>query len=70
VIGRGVPILQLKPQDLSRVTKVSQAQRLDFDDAFVYTIAEDHDLVIVSFDADFDHTTRGRTTPEALLAGT
>jgi predicted nucleic acid-binding protein len=70
VLTRGISILQLPPTQLARVTSVSEAQRLDFDDAFVYTIAEDHDLIIVSFDADFDHTARGRKTPEALLSAT
>jgi predicted nucleic acid-binding protein len=35
---------------------------LDFD-AYQYVAAEKHDLVIVSFDADLDHTERGRKTP-------
>lgn len=41
---------------------------LDFDDAYQYTIAEQYDLVIVSFDHDFDRTDRGRSTPNAILA--
>ena len=40
---------------------------LDFDDAYQYTAAEKHDLTIVSFDADFDRTKRGRKTPWEVL---
>jgi len=29
---------------------------LDFDDAYQYALAEKHDLIIVSFDSDFDKT--------------
>jgi len=40
---------------------------LDFDDAYQYTVAEKHDLTIVSFDHDFDQTERGRKTPGEVL---
>jgi hypothetical protein len=41
--------------------------RLDFDDAYQYVAAEKHDLTLVSFDADFDRTDRGRKTPVDVL---
>ena len=41
---------------------------LDFDDAYQYATAEHFDLAIVSFDADFDRTDRGRLTPSAAMA--
>lgn len=37
------------------------------DDAYQYVTADKHNLVIVSFDADFDRTERGRKTPQAVL---
>jgi predicted nucleic acid-binding protein len=40
---------------------------LDFDDAYQYVAADKHNLVIVSFDGDFDRTERGRKTPQAVL---
>jgi hypothetical protein len=40
---------------------------LDFDDAYQYVAAEKHDLTLVSFDADFDRTDRGRKTPADIL---
>ncbi len=43
---------------------------LDFDDAYQYVAAEKQGLVIVSFDGDFNRTTRGKKTPTEILAGT
>jgi len=40
---------------------------LDFDDAYQYVAAERHDLLIVSFDSDFDRTERRRKTPADLI---
>ena len=40
---------------------------LDFDDAYQYVAAETHNLTLVSFDADFDRTERGRKTPADVL---
>ncbi|MFA6372325.1 MAG: hypothetical protein WCW68_06850 [Methanothrix sp.] len=42
---------------------------LDFDDAYQYVAAERNDLVLVSFDADFDKTDMGRKTPADILDG-
>ncbi len=39
--------------------EICQSQKLDFDDAYHYLTAEIHDLQVVSFDTDFDRTTRG-----------
>jgi len=41
--------------------------KLDFDDAYQYVAAEKYDLIIISFDADFDITERGRKTPKEIL---
>jgi hypothetical protein len=40
---------------------------LDFDDAYQYLAAEGRDLILVSFDGDFDRTRRGRKTPSAAI---
>ena len=37
---------------------------LDFDDAYQYTAADEHGLVLVSFDTDFDRTPLQRMTPK------
>ena len=63
----GVEVLQLAPRDLSSVITAAQQYSLDFDDAYQYAVAEKYDLTIVSYDRDFDHTSRRRTTPGLLL---
>lgn len=59
----GVADLRLTTQDIGRVIQVLRQSNLDFDDAYQYVAAEVNDLTLVSFDADFDRTVRGRKTP-------
>ncbi len=68
LIERQVNTIHLAASDLFSVIEVMKALRLDFDDAFQYRAAERYDLQIVSFDADFDRTPRGRLTPAQALA--
>lgn len=42
---------------------MAQAFNLDFDDAYQYLVAEKHGAEIISFDADFDRTKKGRKMP-------
>jgi predicted nucleic acid-binding protein len=55
------------PEFMLVVVDTASKQKLDCDDAYQYAIAEQDDLLIVSLDADFDRTTRGRLTPEQAL---
>jgi len=63
----GLLRIRLDTQDLLRALEVCERFRLDFDDAYQYVAAEKHDLTLVSFDADFDRTERGRQTPADIL---
>ncbi len=58
-----VHLVRLTPEHASLLTSVAQKFQLDFDDAYQYTVAMVYDLLIVSFDEDFDRTERGRKTP-------
>lgn len=61
-------MVRLGSDDFGRIAKVAQQFfGLDFDDAYQYVAAEKHNLVIVSFDSDFDRTERGRLTPDQAL---
>jgi len=60
----GVGLLRLSVEDMGELAVVAQRFNLDFDDAYQYVVAEKHNLEIISFDADFDRTERGRKTPE------
>jgi uncharacterized protein len=63
----GLSYLSLDFSDLMAVTETRERFPLDFDDAYQYVAAEKHDLTLVSFDADFDRTDRGRKTPAEVL---
>ncbi len=63
----GTVVVQLHLSDMSNVITAMQQYSLDFDDAYQYTVAEKYGLTIVSYDRDFDRTSRGRTTPGMLL---
>ncbi|HXE54924.1 MAG TPA: PIN domain-containing protein [Tepidisphaeraceae bacterium] len=66
-IGRDLAVLKIEVTQLNRIADACAQVRLDFDDAYQYVAAEQNKLSIVSFDADFDHTPRGRLTPAAAL---
>jgi hypothetical protein len=67
-IDGAVQLVRLEPQDTSRLVEVISRFSFDFDDAYQYVAAERHNLTIVSFDADFDRTERGRRTPAQVMA--
>jgi len=60
-------VLRLGNSDISRILQIRRRYRLDFDDAYQYFAAEKHNLTLVSFDADFDKTERGRKTPAEAM---
>ena len=67
IVDAGILMTSLSVDDMEGVVNASQRFNLDFDDAYQYVIAEKHDLIIVSFDSDFDRTEKGRKTPQEFL---
>jgi predicted nucleic acid-binding protein len=67
LLSGAIGLVRLDVSDIIRVGKTAGATGLDFDDAFQYVAAEKHDLTLISFDADFDRTDRGRKTPADIL---
>ncbi len=63
VFGLGIGVKRLNETDMPSVCDIVQSFRLDFDDAYQYAAAQKSDLIIVSYDSDFDKTDRGRRTP-------
>ncbi len=59
----GVIRICLDTNDLKQTLTIRQQFRLDFDDAYQYVAAMKHDYTLISFDADFDLTEKGRKTP-------
>ncbi|MBC7078983.1 MAG: type II toxin-antitoxin system VapC family toxin [Methanothrix sp.] len=67
IFDGGVTVLVLPVREIGAVAQVARRFKLDFDDAYQYTVADRFGLTIVSFDGDFDQTERGRRTPKDLL---
>ncbi|SRR5258706_1506484 len=66
LIRGNVAVVSLPVDKLMTVGTAAKKYNLDFDDAYQYAIAENQDLAIVSFDADFDRTDRRRLAPSAV----
>jgi len=60
-------LLRLGPPDMAAIAESARRFGFDFDDAYQYVAARKHGLTLVSLDADFDRTDRGRKTPAELL---
>ncbi|MCS7208224.1 MAG: PIN domain-containing protein [Fimbriimonadales bacterium] len=65
--NRGIHLVRLPLDQHEQVAQVAQRFGLDYDDAYQYALAELYNLTIISFDADFDRTPRGRKEPKELL---
>lgn len=61
-----VTVLTLPNSKLSNVGDVARQFGLDFDNAYQSVTAEVNDLILVSFDRDFDKTRRGQQTPQTI----
>lgn len=60
-------LLTVAPQDIPALGEAAEKFNLDFDDAYQYAVARRHDLMIVTFDGDFDRTVLGRRTPDDIV---
>ena len=69
MLNAGLIMISLPGKDMEAIIDAARRFNLDFDDAYQYAAAEKYGLTIVSFDADFDHTERGRKTPGEILEG-
>src|SRR5712664_2330754 len=63
IVHVGTAVGRLSTGEMDVLTDYANSFGLDFDDAYQYALAVKYDLTIVSFDSDFDRTTRGRTEP-------
>jgi len=68
VVNAGMQVISVPAEEIDSVLAAVSRFQLDFDDAYQYAIAQKHDLTIVSCDADFDRTTRGRRLPADIPA--
>lgn len=63
----GIKRISLSLSDIRDLLVAIQQHGLDFDDAYQYIAARNSDLILVSFDKDFDKTDIKRTTPAMVL---
>lgn len=63
VFDGGITVVSNSEESLVDIAEVSEQYGLDFDDAYQYVVAKNHELQIVSFDTHFDSTDLGRKTP-------
>ena len=63
-----VRLIRLDVAGLKEVMDVQRRFELDFDDAYQYVAASQHNLTLLSFDRDFDRTELGKKTPAEVLA--
>ena len=66
-VDGAVNLVSIKPSDTLFHVDAIDKYKLDFDDAYQYLAAEQNGLILVSFDADFDRTQKGKKTPAELL---
>lgn len=62
----GITILSLTCDDIVRVEHAASRFGIDFDDAYQYVVAQKSDLMLVSFDGDFDRTDIRRVRPAEI----
>lgn len=63
-----VALIHLNPENMEKIIDTQKRYGLDFDDAYQYVAAEKYDLILVSFDTDFDKTEKGKKSPEEVLS--
>jgi uncharacterized protein len=63
-----IPLVNLNPNDMTSLTDNAKRYSLDFDDAYQYSLSEKYNLVIISYDKDFDKTKLGRMTPSDIIS--
>jgi uncharacterized protein len=62
-----VSLIHLDPGDTHELVRVMEQFNLDFDDAYHYVAARKYNLILVSFDSDFDRTPFGKKEPRDFL---
>ncbi len=62
-----IELLSLEPLDLIDVVKDSQTYNFDFDDAYQFVVSRKYDLIIVTFDKDFNAKGIQKINPSELI---
>ncbi len=62
-----ITIIGIEPSEIKEIIDIEKKINLDFDDAYQYFIAIKKNLVIVSYDKDFEKIPEGAKTPEEII---
>ena len=66
-IDGSVGLIRLEPRNTDLIISAQDQFGLDYDDAYQYAAAEKFNLQLVSFDADFNKTAKGKKTPGEII---
>ena len=64
IIETEINVIGLDPEEVLALAEISKRFHLDIDDSYQYAVAQKYGLQILSFDADFDRTEKGRKIPD------
>lgn len=67
LISSGIRVINVTPDNFSKITGAADKFHLDFDDAYQYAVAVQNGLSIVSFDKDFDRTKKRKSGAKGSL---
>ena len=59
--------LSIEPEEIKSIIDIENEYNLDFDDAYQYYVAFRENLIIVSYDKDFEKTEKGSKIPEDIV---
>lgn len=62
-----IDVIRLKDEDHFKIIEAMENYSLDFDDAYQYVAAKKMNLVIISFDSDFNKTPEKRVLPGQFM---
>lgn len=62
-----IDVIRLKDEDHFKIIEAMENYSLDFDDAYQYVAAKKMNLVIISFDSDFNKTPEKRVLPGQFI---
>ncbi len=62
-----VEVINAEMSDIKGIIECQKLYNLDFDDALQYYIANLYEIILISYDADFNKTPEGRITPDLII---
>ena len=62
-----ITIISIEPEEIQEIIKIEKKYNLDFDDAYQYYNSTKLNLIIVSYDNDFERIPEGAKKPEEII---